>query len=43
MKKIIVLKGPPAAGKSVRAKEIYNSDPLSYVIVSRDNIRDARG
>lgn len=38
-----MLQGPPAAGKSTRAKEIYNSDPTKYVIVSKDEIRKSRG
>ena len=42
-KKIIVMQGPPAAGKSTLAKQIYDSDPSKYVIVSRDSIRESRG
>lgn len=38
-----MLQGPPASGKSTRAKEIYNSDPTKYVIVSKDEIRKSRG
>lgn len=41
--KIIMLQGPPASGKSTRAKEIYDSDPTKYVIVSKDEIRKSRG
>lgn len=41
--KIIMLQGPPASGKSTRAKEIYNSNPTKYVIVSKDEIRKSRG
>lgn len=37
------MQGPPAAGKSTLAKQIYNSDPSKYVIVSRDSIRESRG
>ena len=38
-----MLSGPPGSGKSTRAKEIYNSDPTKYVIVSKDEIRKSRG
>lgn len=44
MKKIIVLQGPPACGKSTRALELlteYGSDKA--VIVCRDSIREACG
>lgn len=44
MKKIIVLQGPPAVGKSTRAQELlvkYGSDKA--VIVCRDSIREACG
>lgn len=44
MKKIIVLQGPPATGKSTRAQELlvkYGSDKA--VIVCRDSIREACG
>lgn len=44
MKKIIVLQGPPACGKSTKAKELlkkYGSDRA--VIVCRDSIREACG
>ena len=44
MKKIIVLQGPPACGKSTRAQELlvkYGSDKA--VIVCRDSIREACG
>lgn len=44
MKKIIVLQGPPACGKSTKAKELlnqYGSDKA--VIVCRDSIRESCG
>ena len=44
MKKMIVLQGPPACGKSTKAKELlnqYGSDKA--VIVCRDSIREACG
>ena len=44
MKKIIILQGPPACGKSTRAQELlvkYGSDKA--VIVCRDSIREACG
>lgn len=40
--KILVLQGAPASGKSTYARELSNKDK-SYVIVSRDEIRAARG
>lgn len=45
MKKIMiyVMQGPPAGGKSTKAREIYNEDKLHRVIVNRDSIRDSRG
>lgn len=42
MKKIIILQGPPASGKSTIAKKLHEEDN-SRVIVSRDSIREARG
>ena len=41
-KKIIVLQGPPASGKSTWARETAKAG-TPYVIVSRDSIRNARG
>lgn len=41
-KEIIVLQGPPACGKSTYARELHKQNQ-NYVIVSRDNIREARG
>lgn len=40
--KILVLQGAPASGKSTYARELTSRDK-SYVIVSRDEIRAARG
>lgn len=40
---IYVMQGPPAGGKSTKAREIYNEDKLHRVIVNRDSIRDSRG
>ena len=40
--KILVLQGAPASGKSTYARELTSQDK-SYVIVSRDEIRAARG
>lgn len=37
------MQGPPAGGKSTKAREIYNEDKLHRVIVNRDSIRDSRG
>ena len=41
-KKIIVLQGPPASGKSTWARETAKAG-TPYVIVNRDSIRNARG
>lgn len=41
-KKIIILQGVPASGKSTYAKKLHEENQ-NYVIVSRDNIRRARG
>lgn len=41
-REIIVLQGPPACGKSTYARELHKKNQ-NYVIVSRDNIREARG
>ncbi len=41
-KKIIVLQGPPASGKSTWARETAKAG-TQYVIVNRDSIRNARG
>ena len=44
MKKIIVLQGPPACGKSTKAKELLNQYGTDKaVIVCRDSIREACG
>lgn len=40
---IFMLQGPPAGGKSTKARELYNEDKLNRVIVNRDSIRDSRG
>ena len=40
--KILVLQGVPASGKSTFARSLVLKDK-SYVIVSRDAIREARG
>ena len=40
---IYVMQGPPAGGKSTKAREIYNEDKLHRVIVNGDSIRDSRG
>jgi predicted kinase len=42
MKKIILLQGPPACGKSTLARQLHAEDKTK-VIVSRDNIRASRG
>ena len=42
--KLVVLKGPPAAGKSTKAKELYQHyGAEKAVLVSRDSIRDSMG
>ena len=41
--KIYMMQGPPACGKSTKAKELYEEDKIHRVIVSRDMIRDSRG
>lgn len=41
-KKIIVLQGPPASGKSTWARETAKAG-TPYVIVNRDSIRESRG
>lgn len=41
-KKIIILQGVPASGKSTYAKKLHEENQ-NYVIVSRDNIRRSRG
>lgn len=44
MKKIIVLQGPPACGKSTKAKELLNQYGVDKaVIVCRDSIRESCG
>lgn len=44
MKKIIVLQGPPACGKSTKAKQLLNEYGVDKaVIVCRDSIREACG
>lgn len=40
---IFMMQGPPAGGKSTKARELYNEDKLNRVIVNRDSIRDSRG
>ena len=40
---IILMQGPPACGKSTRARGVQKSNPTKYVIVSRDAFRHARG
>lgn len=42
MKKIIILQGPPASGKSTLALQLHLED-RTRVIVSRDAIRESRG
>lgn len=42
MKKIIVLQGPPACGKSTLARKMHEEDNTK-VIISRDSIRESRG
>lgn len=42
MSKIIVLQGPPGAGKSTFAEDFIKNHE-NYVIVSRDEIRDSLG
>lgn len=42
MKKIIILQGPPACGKSTYAKKLHESNQ-DMVIISRDSIRESRG
>lgn len=41
--KIFMMQGPPAGGKSTKARELYEEDKLHRVIVNRDAIRDSRG
>lgn len=41
-KKIIVLQGPPACGKSTLAKKLHDED-RNNVIICRDSIRESRG
>lgn len=41
--KIFMMQGPPAGGKSTKARELYEEDRLNRVIVNRDAIRDSRG
>lgn len=38
-----MMQGPPAGGKSTKARELYEEDKLHRVIVNRDAIRDSRG
>lgn len=42
MKKIIILQGPPACGKSTLAKQLHEKDN-NNVIICRDSIRESRG
>ena len=43
MKRLIILQGPPASGKSTWAKAEQAKDPKHTVIVNRDSIRLGRG
>lgn len=43
MKKIIILQGLPASGKSTYARQLAESEPNKYVIVNRDSIRKMCG
>ena len=43
MKKIIILQGLPASGKSTYARQLAESEPTKYVIVNRDSIRKMCG
>lgn len=43
MKKIIILRGLPASGKSTYARNLAESEPNKYVIVNRDSIRKMCG
>ena len=43
MKKIIILQGLPASGKSTYARQLAESDPTKYVIINRDSLRKMCG
>lgn len=43
MKRIIILRGLPASGKSTYARNLAESEPNKYVIVNRDSIRKMCG
>ena len=43
MKRIIILRGLPASGKSTYARQLAESEPNKYVIVNRDSIRKMCG
>lgn len=43
MKKLTILQGPPAAGKSSLAREIHKKDKENTIIVRRDSIRESLG
>ena len=43
MKKIIILQGLPASGKSTYARRLAESDPTKYVNINRDSLRKMCG
>ena len=43
MKKLFIMQGIPASGKSTIARKLQEESPTTRVIVSRDAIRHARG
>lgn len=42
MSVILILKGPPASGKSTMAREFIKGK-VDWVIVNRDSLRESRG
>jgi predicted kinase len=40
MNKLIILSGPSCSGKSTKAKQLFDENPLNTIIINRDKIRE---